>query len=56
MSSWKRKTQRQQQKNNGTFIYKKSVAKKLGCSVAELNQRLSDREKKLKAMEAGNNE
>lgn len=46
--------QRQQQKNDGDFIYKKSVAKKLGCSVAELNQRLADKEKKLKALEAGN--
>lgn len=54
MSRWERKIQRQQQKNNGTLIYKKAVAKKLGCTVAELNQRIADREKKLKAMEAGN--
>jgi hypothetical protein len=55
MSSLTRKTKRQLQKNKGTFIYKKSVAKKLGCSVSELNRRLADRERKLKAMEENDN-
>jgi len=49
-----RKTKRQIQKNNGTFIYKKAVAKKLGYSVAELNEKLAQREKKLKELEGDN--
>ena len=52
MSSLRRKLQRQQQKNDGTFIYKKSVARKMGCSVAELNERIAIRKQKLKALEA----
>ncbi len=55
MSSLSRSVKRQIQKNKGNFIYKKSVAKKLGCTVRELNWRLADREKKLKAMEDNNN-
>lgn len=56
MSSLSRSVKRQIQKNNGNFIYKKSVAKKLGISVKELKQRLADRDAKLKAMEDNNNE
>ena len=56
MSSLTRKTKRQMQKNKGNFIYKKSVAKKMGCSVKELNQRLADREKKLKYLEDNDND
>ena len=55
MSSLTRKTKRQIQKNKGTFIYKKSVAKKLGCTILELNKRIADRERKLKAMEENDN-
>lgn len=49
-----RKTQRQIQKNKGTFIYKKTVAKKMGCSVAELNEKLAQKEKKMKEIEGDN--
>lgn len=55
MSSLMRKTKRQIQKNKGNFIYKKSVARKIGCSLPELNKRLVDRERKLKAMEDNDN-
>lgn len=51
MGSISRKLKRQQAKNNGTFIYKKSLAKKFGCSVAELNKRLERREKNLRELE-----
>ena len=55
MSNSVRKIQRKMQKNKGTFIHKKAVAKKLGISVPELNHRLKLREEKLKAMEGANN-
>lgn len=44
----KRKMQRQSQKNKGTLTHKKVIAKKLGCSVAELDERLAKREKNLR--------
>lgn len=56
MGSITRKLKRQTQKNNGTLVYKKAVAKKLGISVRELNYRLAERDAKLKAMEENNNE
>lgn len=41
MSSFKRKMQRQIQKNNGTLLHKKVVARKMGCkSVEEYNRNL----------------
>ena len=46
-----RKMHRKIKKNNGTLIHKKALAKKLGCSVPELNQRLAKREENLKEME-----
>ena len=51
MSSIKRKIQRQIQRNNGELTYKKVIAKKMGCSVPELNKRLKRREKNLTEME-----
>lgn len=51
MSSTLRTIKRQQQKNKGTLIYKKAVAKKLGITKKELDERIALREKKLKAME-----
>ena len=54
MSSLKRKMQRKIQKNNGELTYKKVIARKLGCSVKELNKRLDRREKKLKEITGGN--
>ena len=48
--------QRQIQKNNGSLLHKKAVARKLGCTVPELNERMAKREKKLKEMEESNNE
>lgn len=50
-----RKVKRQAQKSNGELLHKKALAKKLGCSLAELDKRLARREKNLKEME-GNNE
>ena len=52
MSSFKRKMQRQIQKNNGTLLHKKVVARKMGGkSVEEYNRRMARREKNLKEME-----
>ena len=51
MSSLRRKQQRQKAKQDGSFIYKKALAKKLGCSVTELNERLKRREENLKKLE-----
>ena len=55
MSSLKRKLQRQIQKNNGTLTHKKVLAKKLGCSLADLDKRLAKREENLRQMEDNNN-
>jgi hypothetical protein len=54
MSGIKRKMQRQAQKNNGGLSHKKVIAKKLGCSVQELNRRMKRREKNLKEINGGN--
>lgn len=56
MSSLKRKMQRQIQKSNGTLTHKKVLAKKLGCSLAELDERLAKREQNLKEITGGNND
>ena len=53
MSGLARKLQRQKAKADGTLIYKKKVARKLGCSVSELNKRLERREKNLKELAGG---
>ena len=50
-----RKLKRKMQKNEGTLTHKKVLAKKLGCSVAELDERLARREKNLKEMEGVEN-
>ena len=51
MSSIKRKLERQKAKQDGTFLYKKVIARKFGCSVPELNKRLKRREKNLEDLE-----
>lgn len=51
MSGLKRKMQRQIQKANGDLIHKKVIARKMGCSVADLNKRLKRRERNLKELE-----
>lgn len=51
MSGLKRKMQRQIQKNKGELTHKKVIARKMGCSVPELNRRLKRREKNLREME-----
>lgn len=43
-----RKLKRQIQKANGELAYKKVLAKKLGCSLEELEKRLERREKNLR--------
>lgn len=55
MSSIKRKLERQKAKQDGTFLYKKVLARKFGCSVPELNKRLKRRENNLKKLEGNNN-
>ena len=55
MSSMK-SLKRQIQKNNGTLVHKKVLAKKLGCSLSELDERLVRREQNLKEMEGKTNE
>jgi hypothetical protein len=54
VSSIKRKLKRNQSKQDGTFLYKKVLAKKFGCSVSELNERLKRREENLKKLEDNN--
>ena len=51
MSSLIRKQQRQRAKQEGTFLHKKVLARKFGCSVPELNKRLKRREDNLKKLE-----
>lgn len=51
MGSIGRKMKRQKQKNEGTLIHKKVIARKFGCSVPDLNKRLARREKNLKELE-----
>lgn len=56
MSSFKRKMQRQIQKNNGTLLHKKVLARKMGCkSVEEYNRRMERRERNLREMMEDNN-
>ena len=56
MSSLERKLRRQAQRNNGTLTHKKVLAKKMGCSLAELDERLARREKNLKELTGGDND
>lgn len=51
MSSLQRAMKRQIQKNSGTLLHKKVLAKKLGCSVEELERRMAKREENLREME-----
>ena len=55
MSSIQRKLQREKAKREGTLVHKKVLAKKLGCSVKDVNKRLERRERNLKEMEDPNN-
>lgn len=48
MSGLQRKLERQKAKAEGTLVYKKVAARKLGISVAEYNRRMKRREKKSK--------
>lgn len=54
MSGFARKIQRQRAKAEGTLVYKKKVARKLGVSVAEFNRRMKRREENLKKLNGGN--
>ena len=47
MGSLKRMIKRQIQRNNGTLDHKKVIARKMGCSVSELNKRMKRKEKNL---------
>ena len=51
MGSLTRKIQRKIQKDNGTLVHKKVVAKKMGITVNEYNKRMQERERKLKRLE-----
>ena len=55
MGSISRKVSRNKAKQDGTFLYKKVLARKFGCSVEELNKRLKRREENLKKLEDNNN-
>lgn len=55
MSSLVRKLKRQKAKQEGTLLYKKVLARKFGCSVTELNERLKRREDNLKKLEGTEN-
>ena len=46
MGSLARKIQRQIQRNNGTLDHKKVIARKLGCSIKELNKRMERKKQK----------
>lgn len=54
MSNIMRKLERQKAKQEGTFLHKKVLARKFGCSVPELNKRLERRENNLKNLEDKN--
>lgn len=54
MSSMQRKLKRQKAKQEGTLPYKKVLARKFGCSVTELNERLKRRDENLKKLEDNN--
>lgn len=51
MSGITRKLRRQKQKNEGSLVHKKVIARKFGCSVQDLNKRLARREKNLRELE-----
>lgn len=51
-----RKLKRQIQKNSGTLPHKKVIAKKLGCTVKEVDNRLRRREQNLKELEENRDE
>lgn len=53
MSGLARKLQRQKAKAEGTLIYKKKVARKLGVSVSEFDRRMKRREKNLQELNGG---
>ena len=53
MSSLGRKLERAQAKANGTFVYKKVAARKMGLSVKEYNKRMKKREKNLREATGG---
>ena len=55
VSSLSRKLQREKAKREGTLVHKKVIAKKMGCSVSELNKRLERREKNLRELEGKEN-
>lgn len=56
MSSISRKLKRQIQKNNGTLLHKRVLARKMGCkSVEEYNRRMERRERNLREMMEDNN-
>ncbi len=51
-----RNLKRQIRKNNDTLPHKKVIARKLGCSVKEVEDRLRRREQNLKKLEGKENE
>lgn len=51
-----RRLKRQIQKNKGTLPHKKIIARKLGCSVKEVDDRLRRREQNLKKLEGKEDE
>lgn len=53
MSGLQRKLQRQKAKADGTLVYKKKIAKKLGISLTELDRRMKQRDKNLKELDGG---
>ena len=54
MGSLQMRLERQKAKAEGTLVYKKAAARKLGISVAEYNRRMKRREKNLKEITGGN--
>lgn len=53
MGGLRRKLERQKAKAEGTLVYKKVAARKLGISVTEYNRRMKRREKNLKELTGG---
>ena len=53
MSNIKRKLKRQIQKSNGELVHKKAVAKKMGCTLSELEKRMERRERNLREITGG---
>ena len=51
-----RKLKRQIQKNSGTLPHKKVIARKLGCTAKEVDDRLRRREQNLKELEENKDE